>query len=55
MSIRKHAVLNLSVFALILLLASDAAASDTNTTEFSVILDKPDQEYVIDVGGTLDP
>jgi hypothetical protein len=51
MNVTRHAVLP----ALAVALFATAAAGPDSTKEYSVVIDRPDSEYTIDVGGTMDP
>ena len=47
---------NYGVFTLVVAtLVVRPAAGQNNVKDFSVIIDKPAAEYIVDVGGTMDP
>jgi hypothetical protein len=55
MKINFLAILNTCAFALVMFFGSPLSAMDSDVKQISVTKDKPDQAYVVEVGGTLDP
>lgn len=47
--------MNIYRLAVTALIASSLVAADENVREFSIVIDKPEAEYAVDVGGTINP